>query len=169
MCNHCPPPLRKGGDYDFSIDTTPGDQLEVKTLLFGLPSTIDNHPLVRILMSKPCWSFPLQCRHNQKVIASHISPAIPHPSHANDVIGCAITETGMRNISIMHLSFVSTTPQGPWTAPPGPGNSRAFNFSVFKALLKARHCSVRFVVKSLLKAQVLRRLVKMWNSSLELF
>ena len=39
-------------------------------------------------------------------------------------------------------------------APPGPGNSErlAFNFSVFKALLKAQHCGVRFVVKSLLKA-----------------
>ena len=47
--------------------------------------------------------------------------------------------------SIMHQSFVSM-------APPGPGNSGAFIFSIFKALLKARQCKVRYVVKSLLKA-----------------
>ena len=45
----------------------------------------------------------------------------------------------------MHQSFVSPDPLG-------PGNSGAFNFSFFKAPLKARHSGVRFVVKSLLKA-----------------
>ena len=34
----------------------------------------------------------------------------------------------------------------------GAGDSRAFNFSVFKALEKARHCQDRLVVKSVLKA-----------------
>ena len=33
----------------------------------------------------------------------------------------------------MHQSFASS-------APPGPGNSGDFNFSIFKARLKARHC-----------------------------
>ena len=41
----------------------------------------------------------------------------------------------------MHQSFVSTAPPRPW-------NSGAFNVSVFKALLKARYCWVRFVVNS---------------------
>ena len=41
----------------------------------------------------------------------------------------------------MHQSFVSP-------APLGPGNSGAFfNFSIFKARLKARHCGARFIVK----------------------
>ena len=39
--------------------------------------------------------------------------------------------------------FVSTDPLG-------QGNSGTFNFSVFKTLLKARLCGVRFVVKPLL-------------------
>ena len=39
----------------------------------------------------------------------------------------------------MHQSFVSTTPE-------------VFNFTVVKARLKARHCGVIAVVKSLLKA-----------------
>ena len=46
---------------------------------------------------------------------------------------------------IMHQSFVVL-------APTGPGNSRAFNFSVFKALLNALHCGDKFMIKSLLKA-----------------
>ena len=45
----------------------------------------------------------------------------------------------------MHQSFVVQ-------APMGPGNSGAFNFSVFKALLNALHCGDKFIVKSLLKA-----------------
>ena len=45
----------------------------------------------------------------------------------------------------MHQSFVSP-------AHLGPGNSGGFNFSIFKATVKARPCEVRFVVKSLLKA-----------------
>ena len=45
----------------------------------------------------------------------------------------------------MHQSFVVL-------APMGPGNSGAFNFSVFKALLNALHCGDKFMVKSLLKA-----------------
>ena len=45
----------------------------------------------------------------------------------------------------MHQSFVVP-------APTGPGNSGAFNFSVFKALLNALHCGDKFMVKSLLKA-----------------
>ena len=40
-----------------------------------------------------------------------------------------------------------------------PGNIRAFNFSVFKVELKARHCGDIFVVKSLLKAPAPRRLI----------
>ena len=46
---------------------------------------------------------------------------------------------------MMHQSFVST-------APSGPGISGAFNFSIFKALLKALHSGAKIVVKSLLKA-----------------
>ena len=45
----------------------------------------------------------------------------------------------------MHQSFV-------FPAPLGPGNSGTFNFSIFKAPLKAWHCGAIFVVKSLLKA-----------------
>ena len=45
----------------------------------------------------------------------------------------------------MHQSFVST-------APSGPGISGAFNFSIFKAPLKALHSGAKIVVKSLLKA-----------------
>ena len=41
---------------------------------------------------------------------------------------------------IMHQSFVVP-------APTGPGNSRAFNFSVFKALLNALQCGDKFMVK----------------------
>ena len=64
---------------------------------------------------------------------------------------------------LMHLLYVSK-------APPGPGNSGAFELSVFKAVLKARHCRVRFVVKSLLKALVPLRLAIMYkNNSFELF
>ena len=48
----------------------------------------------------------------------------------------------------MHQSFVST-------APSGPGISGAFNFSIFKAPLKALHSGVKIVVKSLLKAPAL--------------
>ena len=50
----------------------------------------------------------------------------------------------------MHQSFVST-------AALGPGNSGAFNFSVFKAPLKARQSGVIFVVKTPLKAPAPRR------------
>ena len=48
----------------------------------------------------------------------------------------------------MHQSFVST-------APSGPGISGAFNFSIFKAPLKALHSGAKIVVKSLLKAPAL--------------
>ena len=48
----------------------------------------------------------------------------------------------------MHQSFVST-------APSGPGISGAFNFSIFKAPLKALHSGAKLVVKSLLKAPAL--------------
>ena len=58
---------------------------------------------------------------------------------------------------VLHQSFVSM-------APLGPGNREVFNFSVFKALLKARHCWVRFVVKSLLKAPAQHRLTIVWNN-----
>ena len=49
------------------------------------------------------------------------------------------------NMAIMHQSFEAP-------APSGPRNSGAFNFSIFKALLKALHCRAKFVVKSPLKA-----------------
>ena len=42
----------------------------------------------------------------------------------------------------MHQSFVLP-------ATKGPGNSGAFNFLVFKALLNALHCRDKFMVKSL--------------------
>ena len=48
----------------------------------------------------------------------------------------------------MHQSFVST-------APSGPGISGAFNFSIFKAPLKALHSGAKLVVKSLLKKTAL--------------
>ena len=48
-------------------------------------------------------------------------------------------------LQLMHQSFVAP-------APFGPRNSGAFNFSIFKALLKALHCRAKFVVKSSLKA-----------------
>ena len=46
---------------------------------------------------------------------------------------------------VMHQSFVAPVPLG-------PRKSGAFNFSIFKALLKALHCRAKFVVKSPLKA-----------------
>ena len=52
----------------------------------------------------------------------------------------------------MHQSFVV------------PGNSGAFNFSLFKALLNALHCGDKFMVKSLLKAPAPRRLTIMKNN-----
>ena len=45
------------------------------------------------------------------------------------------------NGPVMHHTFVAP-------APSGPRNSGAFNFSIFKALLKALHCQAKFVVKS---------------------
>ena len=51
------------------------------------------------------------------------------------------------------------------TAPPGPGNSGIFNFLVFKALLKARHCGVRFLLKYLPRTRVPKRQRIMWNRS----
>ena len=62
----------------------------------------------------------------------------------------------------MHQSFASP-------APPGPGNSGAFNFSIFKARLKARHCRARVLVKPLLKAPAPQGLTITWNNSWELF
>ena len=49
------------------------------------------------------------------------------------------------SMPVIHQSFVAP-------APSGPRNSGAFNFSIFKVLLKALHCRAKFVVKSLLKA-----------------
>ena len=57
----------------------------------------------------------------------------------------------------MHQSFVST-------APLGPGISGAFNFSIFKAPLKALHSGAKIVVKSLLKAPALPGLTIMKNN-----
>ena len=57
----------------------------------------------------------------------------------------------------MHQSFVVP-------APTEPGNSGAFNFSVFKALLNPLHCGDKFMVKSLLKATPPRRLTIMKNN-----
>ena len=50
-----------------------------------------------------------------------------------------------RFLIFMHQSFVAPAPSGPRT-------SGAFNFSIFKALLKALHCRAKFVVKSPSKA-----------------
>ena len=58
---------------------------------------------------------------------------------------------------VMRQSFVIP-------APTGPGNSGAFNFSVFKALLNALHCKDKFMVKSLLKSPAPRRLTIMKNN-----
>ena len=63
---------------------------------------------------------------------------------------------------IMHQSFASP-------APPGPGNSGVFNFSIFKARLKARHCRARVLVKPLLKAPAPQGLTITRNNSCELF
>ena len=66
----------------------------------------------------------------------------------------------------MHQSFASPAPPGPW-------NSGSFNFSIFKARLKAPHCRARFVVKPLLKAPAPRELTPgeltiTWNNSWEM-
>ena len=50
------------------------------------------------------------------------------------------------------LSDMDASDYAPVICSPGPGNSGAFNFSVFKALLNALHCGDKFMVKSLLKA-----------------
>ena len=49
-----------------------------------------------------------------------------------------------RRQTVMYQAFETLTPTGPW-------NSRAFNFSVCKALVNAPHCRDIFVAKSLLK------------------
>ena len=64
--------------------------------------------------------------------------------------------------TFMYQSYVSP-------APLGPGKSGAFNFSICKALLKARHCQGRFVVKSPLKAPDPQRLTIIWNDNGKLF
>ena len=52
--NTAPPPMGKGGDYDFSCyELHPQGELEVKTLLFAPPFAIENLPGERILMIKP--------------------------------------------------------------------------------------------------------------------
>ena len=51
-----PPPTGKGGDYDFQCPAKsppPRGKLEVKTLLFAPPFTIENLSGVRILISNP--------------------------------------------------------------------------------------------------------------------
>ena len=73
------------------------------------------------------------------------------------IVNVMSTEIRFCTVFIMHQSFVSP-------APPGPGNGGAFNFSFFKARVKARHCRARFVVKSLLKAPAPQRLTIMWNN-----
>ena len=60
-------------------------------------------------------------------------------------------------VYIMHQSFVST-------APLGPGIIGAFNFSIFKAPLKALHSGAKIVVKSLLKVPALPGLTIMKNN-----
>ena len=60
-------------------------------------------------------------------------------------------------LKVMHQSFVST-------APLGLGISGAFNFSIFKAPLKALHSGAKIVVKSLLKAPALPGLTIMRNN-----
>ena len=62
----------------------------------------------------------------------------------------------LNSLSVMHQSFVST-------APSGPGISGAFNFSIFKAPLKALHSGAKLVVKSLLKAPALPGMTTMKN------
>ena len=57
----------------------------------------------------------------------------------------------------MHQSFVST-------APSGPGISGTFNFSIFKAPLKALLSGAKIVVKSLLKSPALPGLTIMKNN-----
>ena len=63
-----PPPSGKGGDYDFSVfnallSTPPQvDKLEVKTMLFALPLSIENLPGVR---EHQTLSFPLHCWDNE--------------------------------------------------------------------------------------------------------
>ena len=54
----------------------------------------------------------------------------------------------LSSTAVMHQSFVST-------APSGPGISGAFNFSIFKAQLKALLSGAKIMVKSLLKAPAL--------------
>ena len=59
---------------------------------------------------------------------------------------------------LMHQSFVSL-------APLGPGNSGAYNLSIFKAPLKARHCGARDLVKFLLNAPAPLRLPIVWTTA----
>ena len=63
-------------------------------------------------------------------------------------ISCVVTTLISAFDFTMHQSFVST-------APSGPGISRAFNFSIFKAPLKALLSWAKIVDKSLLKAPAL--------------
>ena len=67
---------------------------------------------------------------------------------ANDHLASYIVLGPWVGSIIVHQSFVST-------APSGPGISVAFNFSIFKAPLKALLSGAKIVVKSLLKASAL--------------
>ena len=77
---------------------------------------------------------------------SLIRPTISTPHTGCKLISHIEENKGMvAMLLVMHQSFVAP-------APSGPRNSGAFNFSIFKALLKALHCRSKFVVKSPLKA-----------------
>ena len=67
--------------------------------------------------------------------------------------GLPSSKTLLNEHTLMHQSFVST-----------PGISGAFNFSIFKAPLKALHPGAKIVVKSLLKAPPSRGLTIMKNN-----
>ena len=60
ICNHCSPTYGEGRGlclFKFpcpAMSPTPRGKLEVKTLLFAPPFTIENLPGIRILMSKSC-------------------------------------------------------------------------------------------------------------------
>ena len=66
------------------------------------------------------------------------------PAHPRSLISAFVVRCldSITPLVVMHQSFVV----------PAPGNSKAFNLSVFKALLNALHCGNKFMVKSLLKA-----------------
>ena len=86
-------------------------------------------------------------RISQQVVWSCSAPLWPVWSS-----GSGPLSSPLKYIGRSRLGCKMTQRNEPVICSPGSGNSGAFNFSVFKALLNALHCGDKFMVQSLQKA-----------------